>query len=245
MSARRAGGRSWPAVVHLILLGAVVFGLWAASEVPTASLAQEAPRPAGWNKSTHGADVEPDYKRLFATDRVHELRMTIAPDRFRAMQADLETIVPAGVGRLARQGIQADLDSGAEVGGRAGGAAFSVGAIQYHLRGGRGEPRVVAKRNIRQTSISHRVDMRTHGSREGLPGACLARSNARLMRGARVGDARTGRDGCGVVADDVGCNQAVHPAAVQCDRETTSAESQQTLADRIHELDVGAGGEQR
>ena len=102
MSARRAGGRSWPAVVHLILLGAVVFGLWAASEVPTASLAQEAPRPAGWNKSTHGADVEPDYKRLFATDRVHELRMTIAPDRFRAMQADLETIAPAGIGRLGR-----------------------------------------------------------------------------------------------------------------------------------------------
>jgi spore coat protein H len=32
---------------------------------------------------------KPDYDRVFAMDRVHELRITIAPERFREMQADL------------------------------------------------------------------------------------------------------------------------------------------------------------
>ena len=60
--------------------------------------AQEAPRPAGWNESTHGARVGPGYARLFAMDKVHDIRITMAPDRFRAMQADLAAIVPAGMG---------------------------------------------------------------------------------------------------------------------------------------------------
>jgi hypothetical protein len=38
--------------------------------------------------------TRPDYARLFAMDRVHELRITIPPDRFRAMQDDLKSIAP-------------------------------------------------------------------------------------------------------------------------------------------------------
>jgi hypothetical protein len=41
--------------------------------------------------------VTPDYQRLFAMDRVHELRITIPTDSFKAMQADLMTISPAGL----------------------------------------------------------------------------------------------------------------------------------------------------
>jgi len=58
------------------------------------ALAQDVARPAGWNDATHGSRVAPDYNRLFSMDRVHELRITIAPDRFRAMQEDLRTIIP-------------------------------------------------------------------------------------------------------------------------------------------------------
>jgi hypothetical protein len=43
-------------------------------------------------------EARPDYARLFAMDRVHELRITIPPDRFRAMQDDLKSIMP-GPGR--------------------------------------------------------------------------------------------------------------------------------------------------
>jgi hypothetical protein len=54
-------------------------------------------RPAGWTDATHGSRVAPDYRRLFAMDRVHELRITIPADSFKAMQADLVTLAPAGM----------------------------------------------------------------------------------------------------------------------------------------------------
>lgn len=60
--------------------------------------AQRAERPPGWTEATHGNDAAPDYARLFAMDRVHELHITIAPEDFRAMQDDLATIGPGGIG---------------------------------------------------------------------------------------------------------------------------------------------------
>jgi len=60
---------------------------------PNGSLvAQQTPRPAGWNAATHGSNAKPDYNRLFSLDRVHELHITIAGHYFRAMQEDLRTI---------------------------------------------------------------------------------------------------------------------------------------------------------
>jgi hypothetical protein len=50
-------------------------------------------RPAGWLE-THGSQAAPAYSRLFAMDKVHELNITIAPESFRHMKADLETIMP-------------------------------------------------------------------------------------------------------------------------------------------------------
>jgi spore coat protein H len=74
----------------LALLGCTA---WCAVATATFLDAQTA-RPAGWVESTHGKQVAPDYGRLFAMDKVHELSITIAPDRFRQMKADLETVVP-------------------------------------------------------------------------------------------------------------------------------------------------------
>ena len=74
----------------LALLGCTA---WCAVATATFLDAQTA-RPAGWVESTHGRQVAPDYGRLFAMDKVHELSITIAPDRFRQMKADLETVVP-------------------------------------------------------------------------------------------------------------------------------------------------------
>ncbi|MGB7218299.1 MAG: CotH kinase family protein [Vicinamibacterales bacterium] len=61
-----------------------------------APLAQQTVRPQGWSDATHGARVAPDYARLFRMDTVHDIRISIPADRFRAMQADLEDVTRNG-----------------------------------------------------------------------------------------------------------------------------------------------------
>src|SRR5688572_7384857 len=89
-----------------------------APRVPTA-------RPAGWTAATHGESARPDYQRLFATDTVHELRIVIAPDRFRAMQDDLQSLVPSLPQGLRGFGAGG---AGAPGGGRGGGVGFGLPA---------------------------------------------------------------------------------------------------------------------
>lgn len=77
---------------HLTVLSlAVALGLGAVS-----GSGQE--RGRDWTPATHGELAPPDYARLFSTDRVHELRITIPVDRFDAMQADVREVatVPFG-----------------------------------------------------------------------------------------------------------------------------------------------------
>src|SRR6476469_736108 len=66
----------------------------------TAALQQKTPpaqtRPAGWSPATHGNQATPDYARLFALDRVHELKISIDADTFRAMREDLKAVLPIG-----------------------------------------------------------------------------------------------------------------------------------------------------
>src|SRR5262245_64144078 len=84
------------------VVAAAVFAscLWLASpRVPEVSAAAQVERPAGWNESTHGARVAPDYQRLFGMDAVHEIRITISPEHYRAMQEDLQTLGPGRGGR--------------------------------------------------------------------------------------------------------------------------------------------------
>ena len=65
---------------------------------PFGAAAQQA-RPAGWDEATHGEKARPDYARLFSMDRVHELRIAIPAEQFRAMQEDLGQITPGFGGR--------------------------------------------------------------------------------------------------------------------------------------------------
>ena len=62
-----------------------------------AALQQKTPpsqvRPAGWSPATHGNQATPDYARLFALDRVHELRISIDAATFRAMREDLKGVL--------------------------------------------------------------------------------------------------------------------------------------------------------
>jgi len=53
-------------------------------------------RPGGWSPATHGNQARPDYARLFALDRVHELRISIDAATFCAMREDLKSVMPFG-----------------------------------------------------------------------------------------------------------------------------------------------------
>jgi hypothetical protein len=57
-------------------------------------LTQGPARPQGWDSLTHGDRAAPDYARLFALDRVHELSIQVSAEDFRRMQDDLVSVVP-------------------------------------------------------------------------------------------------------------------------------------------------------
>ena len=71
--------------------------VWSTMTIRASQSAAQVPtvRPAGWTAATHGENGRPDYQRLFGMDTVHELRIVIAPDRFRAMQDDLQSLAPS------------------------------------------------------------------------------------------------------------------------------------------------------
>src|SRR5688572_7857048 len=82
-------------------------------------------RPAGWNESTHGRQTAPDYGRLFAMDKVHELNITIAPEHFGQMKADLETVVRVPFAPFSSPGRRDSVGPG-RGGGRPGGGPPSL-----------------------------------------------------------------------------------------------------------------------
>ncbi len=50
---------------------------------------EPAPRPAGWSEETHGNSIDPDYEVVFPQDRVNQLKITISPDDWKAMQSNM------------------------------------------------------------------------------------------------------------------------------------------------------------
>jgi spore coat protein H len=80
-------------------LGTAIFGgfLGVLAFSATQGTRAQTARPAGWTEASHGTKASPDYRRLFAMDRVHELRISIPKDEFQKMQADLATLGPPGM----------------------------------------------------------------------------------------------------------------------------------------------------
>src|SRR6187401_3032526 len=90
---RRPSSQSGAIVVAFIL--AAVAGWIATMEAEQATGSPQA-RPAGWFPSSHGNSAKPDYTRVFALDRVHEVRISIDAATFRAMREDLSAVLPLG-----------------------------------------------------------------------------------------------------------------------------------------------------
>ncbi|MCA0454067.1 MAG: CotH kinase family protein [Chloroflexi bacterium] len=56
------------------------------------SMAQDTTRPEGWDEYSHGNDTEPDYAVVFPQDAVNTITITVSPENWAAMQADLTTL---------------------------------------------------------------------------------------------------------------------------------------------------------
>jgi hypothetical protein len=117
-------GTRWHSAVAMLVF--VASAVWSALALgaPQDASRPETMRPAGWQASTHGDSAPPDYARLFGMDTVHELRIVIAPERFRAMQDDLQSLGPS-IGA----GMGLALGAGA-AGGRVGGAGGLPGPAE-------------------------------------------------------------------------------------------------------------------
>ena len=133
----------WRRALHARWFGAagvVACAAWSTLAVgagaPAKPERQELRRPASWDAATHSENARPDYQRLFGMDTVHEIRILIAADQFRAMQEDLRTLAPsipglrgAGAGALAGPGAPGALGvPGAFGDGFQQFAAFAEGA---------------------------------------------------------------------------------------------------------------------
>ena len=177
---------------------AAVLGACAVWSTMTIRAWQDAPRvpitrPAGWTAATHGESARPDYQRLFATNTVHELRIVIAPDRFRAMQDDLQSLVPSLPQGLRGFGAGG---AGAPGGGRGGGFGFAVPGQP----GGQAGLEQFAALAEGLTAVCSEKAVNASCSVNGIEGRCMELGpGPRLCLPAAVGDliAGRGRGGAG------------------------------------------------
>lgn len=76
-----------PAV--LLLFGWVLLAPTAQGAAPAAEVNPPAQRPPGWSDETHGNDVAPNYAVVFPADKVNQLTITVTPENWEAMLADM------------------------------------------------------------------------------------------------------------------------------------------------------------
>lgn len=50
-------------------------------------------RPEGWDEASHGNNVEPNYAVVFPKDKVNQITITITPDNWAAMQANMTELL--------------------------------------------------------------------------------------------------------------------------------------------------------
>ena len=77
----------------------------------------EAEHPANWTEATHSNDAEPNYEVVFPQDAVNQLVITIAPEDWEAMQANMTELLGeagtgGGFGGPGNRGNPPDFDDG-------------------------------------------------------------------------------------------------------------------------------------
>lgn len=86
---------SWLKTVSLVILVGItvfsIFGCDAENQGETAATE----RPEGWTEETHSNNVDPDYDTVFPQDSVNEIKITISPENWEAMQTNMEELFGA------------------------------------------------------------------------------------------------------------------------------------------------------
>ena len=59
----------------------------------SAGAAEAGLRPAGWSEDSHGDDADPNYEVVFPQDEVNQITITIAPEDWEAMQANMTELL--------------------------------------------------------------------------------------------------------------------------------------------------------
>jgi spore coat protein H len=79
----------------MVMAGCVKVG----ESVPT-SASNQTTRPEGWTEETHSNNVDPNYETVFPQDKVNQIKITITPEDWDAMQANMiELLGPPGAGQ--------------------------------------------------------------------------------------------------------------------------------------------------
>jgi spore coat protein CotH len=62
------------------------------TEPATTAADEETVRPQGWNEETHSNDVDPNFAVVFPQDKVNQLTITVDPETWQVMQANMTEI---------------------------------------------------------------------------------------------------------------------------------------------------------
>jgi spore coat protein CotH len=66
----------------------------------SSAASEQGTRSEGWTDETHGNNVDPNYDVVFPEDKVNQIKITIAPDDWEAMQANMADLFgPQGTGQ--------------------------------------------------------------------------------------------------------------------------------------------------
>jgi spore coat protein H len=92
----------WKKLIHFFvivgLMAVVMAGCAESGTSIPASSGEQITHPAGWTEETHGSNVEPNYEVVFPRDKVNQIKITIAPEDWDAMQADMTDLLGPGDG---------------------------------------------------------------------------------------------------------------------------------------------------
>jgi spore coat protein H len=98
---------NWGKSICLLILASLVILTGASCTKPGESVpstTEKITRPEGWTDETHSNNVDPNYETVFPQDEVNQIKITITPEDWEAMQANMiELLGPRGTGQRSGQ----------------------------------------------------------------------------------------------------------------------------------------------
>ncbi len=91
-------------ISHIVLAGLLSCGMLL-SISPAVSAQTATERPAGWTEASHSNNVDPNYEVVFPDDQVNVITITIDPENWEAMQANMTELFGAPGSRNSRAGF--------------------------------------------------------------------------------------------------------------------------------------------